>query len=92
MTEAAQETAHTTFKPWLAIPAEDYYRYNRFLLAPSLLMCCLLADSIVQLFSRFFRGSGTFEDTLAALGLGIAIPTWGYAASPSTLGVGSSTC
>jgi hypothetical protein len=66
----------TTFRPWRAIPADDYYRYNRFLLAPSLLMCWLLAGGVVQLLGRFFRGSGSFEDTLAALGFGIAVPTW----------------
>ena len=38
----------TTFRPWPAIPADDYYRYNRFLLAPSLLMCWLLASARSQ--------------------------------------------
>ena len=32
-------SAPLAIKPWLAIPAEVYYYYNRFLLAPSLFMC-----------------------------------------------------
>jgi hypothetical protein len=28
--------APSSFTPWLAIPAEIYYRYNRFFLAPSM--------------------------------------------------------
>lgn len=64
----------TTFAPWLAIPAEDYYRYNRFLLAPSIFLAWLTAGGVVQLLGHFVRGSGSFEDTLAVLGFGIAIP------------------
>jgi hypothetical protein len=68
--------APSTFKPWLAIPIEEYYRYNQFLLAPSMFMCWILAAGVVQLLSRLFSGKGSFEDTLSVLGFGISIASW----------------
>jgi hypothetical protein len=59
--------------PWLAIPTDLYYFYNQFMLAPSLLMCWLLAGGVAQLLSRFFGGKGTFEDTLSLLGFAISV-------------------
>ena len=38
----------STFTPWLAIPAEGYYAYNRFLLAPSMFAGWVLASGVVQ--------------------------------------------
>jgi hypothetical protein len=64
------------FKPWLAIPPEIYYRYNVFFLAPSMLMGWILASGVVQLLSRFFSGTGTFENTFTVLGFGIGIASW----------------
>lgn len=66
----------TVFKPWLALPAESYYRYDAFLLAPSMFAAWLLAAGVVQLFGKLLGGSGSFEDTLAVLGFGIAIASW----------------
>ena len=57
----------TAFSPWLAIPAQDYYRYNRFLLAPSLFLAWLVAGGVIQLLGHLVRGKGSFEDTLATL-------------------------
>jgi hypothetical protein len=62
--------------PWLAIPIEVYYRYNVFLLAPSVFMGWILASGVVQLLARFFAGTGSFEDTASVFGFGIAIPIW----------------
>ncbi|MES1183372.1 MAG: hypothetical protein ABUL60_06125, partial [Myxococcales bacterium] len=67
----------TVFKPWLALPAESYYRYDAFLLAPSMFAGWLLAAGVVQLFGKLTGvASGSFEDTLAVLGFSIAIASW----------------
>jgi hypothetical protein len=61
------------FKPWLNIPPENYYAYNRFFLAPSLMLAWILAAGVAQLFSVLFYGKGSFEDTLCVFGFGIGI-------------------
>lgn len=66
----------TVFTPWLAIPADAYYRYNLLLHAPSLLIAWISAGGAVQLVARPLGGSGTFEDTLAVLGFGIGLASW----------------
>lgn len=67
----------TVFKPWLAIDAEIYYRYDAFLLAPSMIMAWLLAACVVQLLARQIgRGVGSFEDTLSSFGFAIAAGSW----------------
>ena len=66
----------TVFTPWLAIPAEVYYQWDRFLLAPSMVMSWLLAAAVAQLLARAFGGVGTFEDTLSVLGFGIGVASW----------------
>lgn len=64
------------FKPWLDIPLDDYYRYNVFFCAPSMFLGWILAAGVVQLTSRLFSGTGTFEQTLAVMGFGIGIASW----------------
>lgn len=65
--------APSSFTPFLAIPKDLYYQYNRFFLAPTMLMCWILAAGVAQLVSRSFQGKGSFEDTLSVLGFGISI-------------------
>jgi hypothetical protein len=65
--------APSSFTPWLAIPKESYYFFDRFLLAPSMLICWISAAGIVQLASKPFGGSGSFEDTLGVLGFAIGL-------------------
>lgn len=65
--------APSSFTPWLAIPAEVYYQYNQFFLAPSMAMCWILAAGVAQLMSRLFGGIGSFEDTVSVLGFAIGI-------------------
>jgi hypothetical protein len=65
----------TPSTPWLAIPREDYFRWEALFIAPVTLLCWVLAAGVVQLLSRLLHGSGTFEDTLALLGFAIALPT-----------------
>jgi Yip1 domain len=64
------------FKPWLSIPPEDYYWYNRFFLAPSMLLAWIAAAGVAQLFGKAFHGKGSFEDTLCVFGFGTGIASW----------------
>lgn len=64
------------YKPWLAIAPEVYYRYNVFFLAPSMLSGWILAAGVVQLLSRLFSGTGSFENTVTVLGFGIGLASW----------------
>ena len=66
----------SSFKPWLAIPIEQYFKWDIFIVAPSMYACWVLASRVVQLLSRPLSGSGSFEDTAAAAGFGIGIATW----------------
>ena len=66
----------TVFTPWLAIPAEDYYRYNQWMNAPSIVLAWVAAAGFTQLAARSLGGAGTFEQTLAVLGFGISISSW----------------
>jgi len=67
----------TVFQPWLPIEAESYYRYNAFLLAPSVVVAWLLATGVAQLLGTLaFRGQGSFEDTASTLGFSIAAASW----------------
>lgn len=68
--------APSTFKPWLAIPIEDYFFYDIFIVAPSMILCWIFASGLVQLLSRLFSGKGAFEDTVTVIGFGISIATW----------------
>ncbi len=65
--------APSSFKPWLAIPADVYYRYDRWILFPSMFGCWILAAGTAQLLSRFFGGKGTFEDMLSAFGIAAGV-------------------
>jgi len=69
--------APSVFTPWLNIPKEDYYSINRILLAPSMILCWLFTTSLIQILSRIFKGTGTFEQTLALISLSISIAMWG---------------
>lgn len=68
--------APSSFAPWLAVPKEVYYYYNRFWLFPSMLACWILAAGVAHLLSRLFSGKGSFEDTLSVFGFGITIATF----------------
>jgi hypothetical protein len=69
--------APSVFTPWLNIPKENYYAVNRFLLAPSMIISWFMAAAVVQVLSRWAKGTGTFEQTLALLGLSISVAMWG---------------
>jgi hypothetical protein len=65
--------APSVFTPWLNIPKEAYYGWNRFLLAPSMLLGWWSASVLMYLFARAAGGKGTFEHTLAAIALAISL-------------------
>lgn len=69
--------APSVFTPWLNIPKEDYYSINRYLLAPSMILCWIAASAAIQILSRIFKGAGTFEQTLTVIALSISISMWG---------------
>ena len=63
----------SSFMPWLSIPKEVYYQYDRLILAPSMLICWILAAAVAQLLSRAFGGKSSFEDMLSLFGFAISI-------------------
>lgn len=67
--------APSSFTPWLNVPKDVYYFYNRFWLAPSMWGGWLLAAGAAQLLSHLFSGKGSYEDTLSVFGFGITIAT-----------------
>ncbi|MBK9270295.1 MAG: YIP1 family protein [Saprospiraceae bacterium] len=71
------EGAPSVFTPWLNIPKENYYAYNRFLLAPSLFLGWLSSSAIIQVLAFANQGKGSFEQTLPAVGLAISVAMWG---------------
>lgn len=69
--------APSVFTPWLNISKETYYSANRFLLAPSMILCWFFVSAYVQVISKLQKGSGSFEQTLLLLALSISISMWG---------------
>jgi len=67
--------APSSFTPWLAVPKDVYYSYNRFWLAPSMVGGWILAAGVAHLLSKLFSGRGSFEDTLSALVFGVLVAT-----------------
>lgn len=64
---------------WVNIPAENYYFWEIFFAMPVTILDWILVAGLIHLLSRWLKGSGTFEKTLAVLGFAIAIPnfvTW----------------
>lgn len=66
----------STFSPWLAIPADEYFRYDIFLTLPGYYMAWIGASCTVFLISRILSGPGSFENLMAVIGFGIGIATW----------------
>jgi hypothetical protein len=60
---------------WLAIPLERYFFWEVFFIGAVTFGCWILASGVVYLLSITVGGKGTFDDTLAALGFAVAIPT-----------------
>ena len=65
--------APSVFTPWLNIEKENYYSINRFLLAPSMLLCWVDAAGFIQIIARFQHTKASFEQTLSVLALSISV-------------------
>jgi hypothetical protein len=65
----------TPSTPWLAIPSDEYFKWEALFIAPVTLLCWVLAAGVVYVLSRLVGGMGTFEDTLTQLGFAIASAT-----------------
>jgi hypothetical protein len=68
--------APSTFKPWLALPVEEYFKYDIFLTFPGYFMSWVGAASVVFLLIHLFKGKCTYDDILLVIGMGIGIATW----------------
>jgi hypothetical protein len=66
----------STFKPWLNLPIEDYFRYDIFLTFPGYFLSWVGAASVVYLVSCLMNGKGNFDDVLATIGFGFGVATW----------------
>ena len=58
---------------WIAIPAERYFFWEIFFIAPVTLGGWILAAGVVQLSSTHFGGTGRFEDVLATTAFAITL-------------------
>jgi hypothetical protein len=66
----------STFKPWLNLPIEQYFRYDIYLTVPGYFISWSSAAVVVFLLSRLLKGRALFEDIFMIIGFGIGIATW----------------
>ncbi len=66
----------STFKPWLAIPIEDYFKYDIILTLPGYYLGWIGSSVTVYLLSRLMNGQSKFDNIMAVIGFGIGIATW----------------
>lgn len=66
----------TVLVPWLAIPAEEYYRWNLYLNAPSVVLAWIAASGFAHLLARALGGRGEYESVAGTLGLAISVAIW----------------
>ena len=66
----------STFKPWLTIPIEDYFKYDIILTTPGYYLAWVGAASTIYLLSRLMKGKSSFDNMLAIVGFGVGVATW----------------
>ncbi len=66
----------STFKPWLALPIEDYFSYDIILTLPGYYLAWVGASATVYLILRMVNGKSTFDVILAVIGFGVGVATW----------------
>lgn len=66
----------STFKPWLNLPIEEYFKYDIFLTLPGYFVSWMVASGTVFLVSSLLKGKATFEDALVTIGFGLGVATW----------------
>jgi hypothetical protein len=59
-------------EPFLRIPTEQYYFWLQFISLALYVTCWILAAASIHLLSKVFHGQGSFEDTLAVVGMATA--------------------
>lgn len=62
-------------EPFLRIPTGQYYFWLQFISLALYMTCWILAAASMHLLSKVFHGQGSFEDTLAVVGLTTAAAT-----------------
>ncbi len=68
--------APSAFRPWLAIPMDQYFRYAVFLSLPGYYLAWLAATGTVFLVSSLWGRSGNYADMLVVTGFGIGVASW----------------
>ena len=58
--------------PWLAIPTADYFLWESLFIAPVIVCGGVLAAALAHLIALALGGRGTFEDTMALIGVSTA--------------------
>lgn len=53
---------------WLAIPTEDYFKWEPLFTTPVIFLTGLLAAAVMHLLARWLGGTGSFENTVALIG------------------------
>jgi len=66
----------STFKPWLAMPIEEYFKYDIFLSFPGYYLSWIGASVTVYFLSRLMNGQSNFDNIIAIIGFGIGVATW----------------
>jgi hypothetical protein len=56
-------------EPFVRIPTEQYYFWLQFISLALYVTCWILAAASMHLLSKVFHGQGSFEDTLALVGM-----------------------
>lgn len=65
--------APSTFKPWLALPIEQYFWYDIFLTIPGYYLSWVGSAVTVYLLCRVFKGKGEFDNVLVIIAFGIGV-------------------
>lgn len=66
----------SSFKPWLALPMKEYFKYDIFLALPGYYLSWVGAAGTVYIISRMMKGMISFDNVLAIIGFGIGVATW----------------
>lgn len=66
----------STFKPWLALPIEKYFKYDIFLTLPGYYLSWIGASVTVYLFTKINNHNSKFDEILAVIGIGVGVATW----------------
>lgn len=66
----------STFKPWLTIPIEEYFKYDIVLTTPGYYLAWVGATSTIYLLSRLMKGKNSFDNILAMVGFSVGVATW----------------